>query len=51
MDARFELFAVDTHDFHIFWNFQPEAASAMQQAGQFIRDARRGPASYRAASG
>ena len=46
VDARFELFAVDTHDFHIFWSFLPEAASAMQQAGRFIREAR--PASERA---
>ena len=49
--ARFELFAVDTHDFHIFWSFLPEAASAMQQAGRFIRDARLGPASASQASG
>jgi epsilon-lactone hydrolase len=45
VDARFELFAVDTHDFHIFWSFLPEAASAMQQAGHYIRAARPGPAS------
>jgi epsilon-lactone hydrolase len=37
VDARFELFAVDTHDFHIFWSFLPEAASAMSQAGRFAR--------------
>ena len=40
VDARFELFAVDTHDFHIFWSFLPEAASAMRQAGRYIREAR-----------
>jgi monoterpene epsilon-lactone hydrolase len=39
VDARFELFPVDTHDFHIFWSFLPEAAQALQQAGRFIRDA------------
>jgi monoterpene epsilon-lactone hydrolase len=39
VDARFELFAVDTHDFHIFWSFLPEAASAMRQAGRFVREA------------
>jgi monoterpene epsilon-lactone hydrolase len=39
VDARFELFGVDTHDFHIFWSFLPEAAQALQQAGRFIRDA------------
>ena len=36
--ARFELFPVDTHDFHIFWSFLPEAAQALQQAGRFARD-------------
>ena len=36
--ARFELFAVDTHDFHIFWSFLPEAAQALQQAGRFARE-------------
>ena len=40
LDARFELFPVDTHDFHIFWSFLPEAASAMRQAGRFILEAR-----------
>jgi hypothetical protein len=30
---------VDTHDFHIFWSFLPEAASAMRQAGRFVREA------------
>jgi epsilon-lactone hydrolase len=39
VDARFELFAVNTHDFHIFWSFLPEAASAMRQAGRFVREA------------
>jgi epsilon-lactone hydrolase len=38
VDARFELFPVDTHDFHIFWSFLPEAAQALQQAGRFVRD-------------
>jgi acetyl esterase/lipase len=51
VDARFELFAVDTHDFHIFWSFLPEAASAMRQAGHFIRQARPGPASASEATG
>jgi epsilon-lactone hydrolase len=36
--AQFELFPVDTHDFHIFWSFLPEAAQALQQAGRFARD-------------
>ena len=38
VEARFELFPVDTHDFHIFWSFLPEAAQALQQAGRFVRD-------------
>ena len=38
VDARFELFGVDTHDFHIFWSFLPEAAQALQQAGRFVRE-------------
>jgi epsilon-lactone hydrolase len=50
VDARFKLFAVDTHDFHIFWSFLPEAASAMRQAGRYIREARHGPASTSKAS-
>jgi monoterpene epsilon-lactone hydrolase len=37
VDARFELFPVDTHDFHIFWSFLPEAAAALQHAGRFAR--------------
>jgi acetyl esterase/lipase len=51
VDARFELFAVDTHDFHIFWSFLPEAASAMQQAGRFARETRLGAASASEAAG
>jgi acetyl esterase/lipase len=30
------VFPVPTHDFHIFWSFQPEAATAIHQIGQFI---------------
>jgi epsilon-lactone hydrolase len=39
VDAHFELFPVDTHDFHIFWSFLPEAAQALKQAGRFAREA------------
>jgi epsilon-lactone hydrolase len=39
VNAQFELFGVDTHDFHIFWSFLPEAAQAVAQAGRFARDA------------
>jgi monoterpene epsilon-lactone hydrolase len=38
VEAHFELFPVDTHDFHIFWSFLPEAAQALRQAGRFARD-------------
>ncbi len=51
VDARFELYPVDTHDFHIFWSFLPEAASAMRQAGRFARQTRLGPASASEATG
>ena len=51
VDARFELFPVDTHDFHIFWSFLPEAAAAMQQAGRFILETRSGLAGASEAAG
>ena len=51
VNARFELFAVDTHDFHIFWSFLPEAASAMRQAGRFAREMRLGSATASEATG
>jgi acetyl esterase/lipase len=51
VDARLELFTVDTHDFHVFWSFLPEAASAMQQAGHYIREARPRPAGASKATG
>jgi epsilon-lactone hydrolase len=38
VDARLELYPVDTHVFHVFWSFLPEAADALQQAGSFIRE-------------
>jgi monoterpene epsilon-lactone hydrolase len=36
--ARLELYPSDAHVFHVFWSFLPEAADALAQAGQFIRD-------------
>ena len=42
VDVRLELYPVDTHDFQVFWSFLPEAAEAVQQAGDFagaIREA------------
>jgi acetyl esterase/lipase len=38
VDARLELYAAETHVFHVFWSFLPEAADALQQAGDFIRE-------------
>ncbi len=38
VDARLELYAADTHVFHVFWSFLPEAADALQQAGVFVRE-------------
>jgi acetyl esterase/lipase len=37
VDARIEVYPADTHVFHVFWPFLPEAADALQQAGEFIR--------------
>ena len=39
VDVRLELYPVDTHVFHIFWSFLPEAVDALAQAGEFVRDA------------
>ena len=33
------IYPVPTHDFHIFWSFLPEATTALEELGQFIRDA------------
>ncbi|MFE7802738.1 alpha/beta hydrolase fold domain-containing protein [Nocardia sp. NPDC057440] len=38
VDVRLQLYPVETHNFHIFWSFLPEASDALQQAGQFIRE-------------
>jgi monoterpene epsilon-lactone hydrolase len=38
VDARLELYPTETHVFHVFWSFLPEAADAIQQAGSFIRE-------------
>ena len=37
VDARLELYPADTHVFHVFWSFLPEAADALQRAGAFVR--------------
>ena len=38
VDARLELYSADTHVFHVFWSFLPEAADALQHAGTFVRE-------------
>ncbi|HTE61760.1 MAG TPA: alpha/beta hydrolase fold domain-containing protein [Solirubrobacteraceae bacterium] len=35
VDARLELYPVDTHVFQFFWSFLPEAADALERAGRF----------------
>jgi acetyl esterase/lipase len=38
VDVRLELFPVEAHAFQLFWSFLPEAADAMQAAGEFMRE-------------
>ena len=38
VDARFELYPADTHQFQVFWSFLPEAAEAVAQVGAFVRE-------------
>lgn len=46
VEATLELYPADTHVFHIFWSFLPEAADAVNQIGRFVRRVRAGlPAS------
>ena len=44
VDSRLELYPVETHVFHIFWAFLPEAMDAVRQVGDFVRE-RSGPIS------
>jgi epsilon-lactone hydrolase len=37
VDARLEVYPADTHVFHVFWSFLPEAADALKHAGGFVR--------------
>jgi acetyl esterase/lipase len=37
VEVSLQLYPIDTHDFHLFWAFLPEAADALRQAGTFIR--------------
>jgi acetyl esterase/lipase len=43
VDARLALYPGDTHVFHIFWSFLPEAADALREAGEFARARREAP--------
>jgi monoterpene epsilon-lactone hydrolase len=40
VDARLELYPVNTHNFPLFWSFLPEAAEAMRRAGDRVDAAR-----------
>ena len=42
--ARLELYPADTHVFHVFWSFLPEAADALAQAGRFVQERARAAA-------
>jgi monoterpene epsilon-lactone hydrolase len=44
VDVRLELYPVDTHVFHFFWSFLPEAADALASAGRFAAGVRAGEA-------
>jgi acetyl esterase/lipase len=37
VDASITVYPVPTHDFHVFWNFLPEAKDAIDQLGRFVR--------------
>jgi acetyl esterase/lipase len=37
VDVTLQLYPVDTHVFHMFWPFLPEAGQALAQAGAFVR--------------
>jgi len=47
VEAKITIYPVPTHAFHIFWSFLPEAMTALEEIGGFIRNlagARRNPA-------
>ena len=39
LPVRLEIFAAESHVFHVFASFLPEARDALAQAGEFVRDA------------
>ena len=48
VDARLERYPTDSHVFHVFWSFLPEAVDALGRVGEFIREVQ--PAEGQAAS-
>jgi acetyl esterase/lipase len=38
VESRLELYPVETHVFHLFWDFLPEAVEALRQAAEFVRE-------------
>jgi acetyl esterase/lipase len=36
VDARLELFPINTHVFHLFWSFLPQAAKALERVGDYV---------------
>jgi epsilon-lactone hydrolase len=36
VDSRLELYPVETHVFHLFWDFLPEAVEGLRQAADFV---------------
>lgn len=46
VDARLELYPVNTHVFHLFWSFLPEAAKALEKTAQFITAGAEGQATH-----
>ncbi|MEV6639098.1 alpha/beta hydrolase fold domain-containing protein [Amycolatopsis sp. NPDC051371] len=38
VDVRLDLYPVGTHVFHLFWSFLPEAAAALEQIAEFLRE-------------
>jgi len=39
-DVRLEIYGVDSHDFHLFWSFVPEAARALQDVADYLTEHR-----------
>jgi epsilon-lactone hydrolase len=37
VESSLELFPVETHVFHLFWDFLPEAVEGLRQAAEFVR--------------